>query len=297
MKAVTSGHVIAGVVLALAFIVPSSRAQEPRRLITPDSIPRELASALIAAGGFGNDPQILVGAMPEWIANRLSIPSGARVLGSAFLGTTAVAVVALPAAPDSLLAQVKGELLRRGWTNPPPPPYYGGGFRPASMAPSDAPLTRVTLCGDQQNVLVTAARSRGTATNIVYRVNTAAGFSICRPPPFQAIRPMFPTLYNPPTANDARTSGDCSSSFNGSSGTGATLRTSMTADALLDHYARQMQDSGWMPSGDKVSVLGRAWTKPDSTGAPIEAVVTVAVPPRDPGCRELNLQVRTVRKP
>lgn len=298
MKSVKLTYVNAGVVASLAVAVPATgRSQEPRRLITPDSIPRELAAALIAAGGFGNDPQILVGSMPEWINNRISIPAGARVLGSAFLGTTVVAVVTMPAASDSVLTQVKSDLLRHGWTNPPPPPNYGGGFRPASMAATEGPLTRVTLCADQQTVTVSASRSRGVATNIVYRVNTSAGYSVCRPPQFQATRPMFPTLYNPPTASDARMSGDCSFMFSGSNGTGATLRTPMTAEALLDHYARQMQDSGWTPSGDRVSVLGRAWTKPDSTGAPVEAVVTVTVPPRDPGCRELNLQVRTVRKP
>ena len=297
MKPITSTHVIAVVVAALA-MPPSARAQEPRRLITADSIPRELAAALIAAGGFGNDPQILVGSMPEWVNNRLSIPNGARVLGSAFLGTTVVAVVTMPAASDSLLVQVRNDLLRHGWTNPPPTPSYGGGFRPApvGMMP-DGALTRVMLCNDQQTLTAYAARQRGTATTITYRVTTG-GYSLCHPPqlPTSAMRSPMPTLYNPPTASDARMSGDCTNNYGGS-GTGTTLRTSMSAEALLDHYGRQMQDSGWTAGPDKASVIGRTWSRTDSTGTPIETVITVATPARDAGCRELNLQVRTMRKP
>jgi hypothetical protein len=300
MKSVMPAYSLAGIVTALAFTaLAASRAQEPRRLISADSIPRDLAAALIASGGFGADPQILIGSMPEWIANRLSIPSGARVLGSAFLGTTVVAVVTMPVASDTMMNQLKSDLLRRGWTNPPPQPNYGGGFRPApaGMVP-DGPLTRVTLCSDQQVLAASAARQRGTVTNITYRISTTGGYSVCRPPklPVGPTRSAFPTLYNPPAALDARMSGDCANNFNGS-GTSTTLRTSMSADALLDHYARQLQDSGWTSAGEKASIVGRTWSRTDSAGTPVDVVITVTTPAQNSGCRELNLQVRTMRKP
>jgi hypothetical protein len=300
MKSVMSTYSSAGILAVLAFTaIAAGRAQEPRRLISADSIPRDLAAALIASGGFGADPQILIGSMPEWIANRLSIPSGARVLGSAFLGTTVVAVVTMPVASDTMMNQLKSDLMRHGWINPPPQPNYGGGFRqaPAGMMP-DGPLTRVTLCSDQQVLTASAARQRGTVTNITYRVSTTGGYSVCRPPQLSvgATRSPFPTLYNPPTSVDARMSGDCANNFSGS-GTSTTLRTSMTAEALLDHYARQLQDSGWTSAGEKASIIGRTWSRTDSAGTPVEAVITVMTPAQNSACRELNLQVRTMRKP
>ena len=50
-------------------------AQEPRRLATLDSIPVELATALVASGGFGGEPIILVGALPEWFTSRVVVPA------------------------------------------------------------------------------------------------------------------------------------------------------------------------------------------------------------------------------
>jgi hypothetical protein len=144
-----------------------------------------------------------------------------------------------------------------------------------------------------------AARRRGTVTNVTFRVIGNATYSVCHPPQIQTgmTRSPLPTVFNPPTATDARMTGDCSSSVMGSMGTGATLRTSLTTEALLDHYGRQLQDSGWTAAGERASIIGRSWTRPDSSGTPVETVITVATPARDTGCRELNMQVRTLRKP
>jgi len=86
----TSARLTPGL-LALC-LVASTRtlAQEPRRLATPDSIPVELATALIASGGLGGEPILLVGSLPEWFTTRIAVPSEARVLGSASLGSTVV---------------------------------------------------------------------------------------------------------------------------------------------------------------------------------------------------------------
>ena len=51
-------------VFALLTSVGTAQAQEPKRLLQSDSIPLDLAQALVSAGGFGGAPQILVGAMP-----------------------------------------------------------------------------------------------------------------------------------------------------------------------------------------------------------------------------------------
>ena len=141
--------------LLLTIPLAAGLAQEPRRLTQPDSVPFDLASALIAAGGLGGEPQILVGSLPGWVSARIKTPANATVLGSAFLGSTVVGIISLPDAPDAVIADMNRELAKQGWKAPPPQPSYGGGFRPAgfSLTVNGMP-TRVTLCGDQQLLTV-----------------------------------------------------------------------------------------------------------------------------------------------
>ena len=292
--------------LAVAFAISvalawPARAQEPRRLAEPDSIPLDLAAALVSAGGFGGEPQILVGSIPEWIAPKLFVPPGARVLGSAFLGTALVAVVSVSTASDSVLADFKRGLTQRGWSAPPPAPVYGGGgFRPATTSVPSSPFARDLLCNDQQMLSMSATRRRGVATDVTLRVTSTPGFNPCHPSqPYQPpVRSPMPTLYNPLGANDARMNGDCVfSGFTNSMGSGASIRTPMTPDALLDHYGKQLADSGWKAASEKNTITGRTWARPDSTGTPIEVTITITSSPRETGCEELNMQVRTIRKP
>jgi hypothetical protein len=285
--------------IASAALPAGASAQEPRRLAEPDSVPLELAAALVSAGGFGGEPQILVGSVPEWIAPRVFVPSGGRVLGSAFLGTTIVAVVTIPSASDSILADVRRGLLQKGWTPAPPPPVYsGGGFRSASMSVPSSPFARDVLCSDQQVITASATRRRGVATDITFRITTSPGYSACHPvQPYQpAVRSPMPTLFNPTGVSEMGMNMECSALNVGSSGTSTTYRTPMTADALLDHYGKQLSDSGWTVVGERVSITGRSWTRPDSAGNPIETSITVKTG-RESGCRELTMQVRTLRKP
>ena len=290
---------LACALIALAAIPVGASAQDPRRLAEPDSVPLELAAALVSAGGFGGEPQILVGAVPEWIAPRIFVPSGGRVLGSAFLGTTIVAVMTMPSASDSILGDVRRGLMQKGWTPAPPTPVYaGGGFRPATMSVPSSPYARDVLCSDQQVITATATRRRGVATDITLRIITSPGYSLCHPvqPYQQSVRSPMPTLFNPVGVSEMGMNMECSAFTVSSTGTSATYRTPMTADALLDHYGKQLSDSGWTVVGERASISGRSWTRPDSAGNPIETSITVKTG-RESGCRELNMQVRTLRKP
>lgn len=202
-------------IIALPLFAATAASQEPRRLSEPDSIPLALASALVSAGGFTGEPQILVGSVPEWVTPKLFVPPGGRILGSAFLGTTVVVVVTMQTAPDSVLADVRRGLMERGWTVPPPTPVYsGGGFRPATTAINGNPYARDILCSDQQMLTATATRRRGVATDITLRIISTPGFSLCRPsqPYVPAVRSPMPTLYNPAGVNDARMNNECASS-------------------------------------------------------------------------------------
>src|SRR5262245_56570134 len=285
-------------ILALAL---AAGAQEPRRLAQADSIPVDLVTALVASGGLGGDPQILVGAMPGWAESRIVVPSNMRVLGSAFIGTTVVAVLRSSDSPEAAVAAFKNELPKRGWKTPPPAPSFGG-FRAASMrAVPDGPSTYLTLCGDRQLLNLSAMRRRGVNTDVTIRLTSVANYSPCTPQQLPAgySRPLYPTLFNPANAIDARVGpDDCGRSIgNGSGSTTITLRTQMDPAALLEHYAKQIQDSGWTAPPKGGAFAGRTWTRPDSAGNPIELSLTVASSPRDGSCYDLNLQVRTIRKP
>src|SRR6059058_5842993 len=70
---------------AFAILVISSpvASQEPRGL-SDQTVPRELAEALLSGLAGRTPPVITVGALPAGLAGKLFVPSGARVLG----GTT-----------------------------------------------------------------------------------------------------------------------------------------------------------------------------------------------------------------
>jgi hypothetical protein len=288
--------------VAAAATVQALAAQEPRRLSQPDSIPLELAGALIASGGFGTEPQILVGMLPGWMNSRVFLPPNGRVLGSAFIGSVTVGVLAVSEQPDIAVAQFKTELAKRGWTAPPPPQqsYSGGGFRPAQaqFGVDQSPVTRLILCGgDQQMLMVNAARRSGTTTQIVYRVTPAGGpYGTCSPQAQRGggDRLPVPTLINPAEMTDFRNYGNCSSHAQGS-GTSGNIRTTVSLDSLVRHYAKQMQDSGWHATS--ATTIGRTWSRTDSSGKLLEARITASASPQDSLCRDLNLMVWEIRKP
>ncbi len=287
--------------LLVVGIAASSGAQEPRRLSQPDSIPMELATALISSGGLPGDPQILVGSLPGWMTNRIYIAPNARVVGSAFIGTTAVAIVSSPDMPEPAMAALKRELATRGWKTPPPQPSYGGGFRSATMnmMPGGDP-TRATLCGADQQMLTTSAVRRRwrvdghrDADLDHWRLRHLQSASDAGGIP---AAPPWPTMYHPAGVSDANQACNGDNSF-GSGGPSAIVRTPITSEALLDHYAKQLQDSGWQAPPGSGSIIGRTWTRTDSTGAPVELTITAAASLRDPSCRTLNMVVRTLKKP
>lgn len=291
-RAATPASVLA--VLAMSTLA----AQEPRRLNQPDSIPLDLATALMSAGGIGNDPQIMIGAVPGWMTPRIAVPANARILGSAFIGTTGLAIISTPDMPDAALMSVRRELQAKGWKSAPPQPSYGGGFRSASMAAAMDP-SRSYLCSDQQ-MLYTSARRRGVNTDVSLRISAMppVGNGPCNPrdlPPGYPRSP-WPTLYNPMGVPDGAQLCGADGPF-GSQGTSAVVRTPMSAASLIDHYAKQLSDSGWRAPSDSTSVIGRTWTRTDSTGAPVELTITVATSPRDASCRTLNMSVHTLKKP
>ena len=90
---------------------------------------------------------------------------------------------------------------------------------------------------------------------------------------------------------------ECYSSAMGSSGTQTRLKTAMSAAAILEHYGRQLADSGWTGGAD-ATIVGRTWTRKDSTGSPRVLTLTVkGATPNDTTCRTVELGVESTREP
>jgi hypothetical protein len=234
---------------------------------------------------------------------KIVIPSGGRLVGAAFQGTAVLTIVSIPRGGDSTIALLRKPLMEHGWFAPPAvqQPNYGG-FRPALPAPSDAPPTRLTFCDGAQQLNVSVVRHDAASTDIAYRIFAWSGIGgACNPPQMptsmNGFRSPYPGLYNPSGSSDARMTGDCSTTVGGSSSTGTTLRTAMGADAILDHYAKQLADSGWKPQADRGITTGRTFVRDDPSGAPVELSLTVTTSTRMEGCREVNMTARTGRKP
>lgn len=302
MRRCHSLGVVAVATLALGVPARASLGQAEGRepLRQPTSVPIDLATALASAGGFSGqgDPQILVGALPEWVAARLYVPPGGRVVGSAFLGSTVVGILSVPASSDTILAHVERELQRRGWEAPPQPQSMGGGFRPAPGG-MEGRGRRFTLCGERHLLNGSVIGQRAGEATIVMRLSAAPSMSVCHPPPYRgdSRRVQHPTLFNPEGSSDRLAMMECASEGGSSFGTGTRLRTTMSPEAVLEHYGRQLRDSGWVAPRDARSIAGRTWTRPDSVGVTMTLSITITSSPRDSTCQSVDLRMQSAREP
>lgn len=301
----TSRHVAAGAfAVALAM---NLGAQEPRRLAQPDSVPYDAAAALIGATSYGADPEVMIGGMPGWAAQRLYVPANARVLGSSFIGSNVTTVLSLPLANDSAtMADIRAEFVRRGWTPPPPPTFAGyGGFRPAVLANSarQSPV-RATLCSSDYYLTADVRRHAGTALYVTYHLFSGQS-TPCHPParptPAGYVPQSYPTLYEPDAVGDALGSTACYPQASSSSGsTGTRFRTAMPRAQILEHFAKQLADSGWTRVRDSVpQPVSGVWTRPDSTGTPRILTLTISSPlgVSNTQCQEAQMNVMRQTKP
>lgn len=297
-------RLIATALLGLTVLPDVTRAQD--RLTQPDSVPAALAAALITSSGFtpGSDPLILVGAVPDWAAQRVPAPAGWRVVGSAFMGTIVIGVLDAPTAPDSSIRRFEQTLLAAGW-KPTPPPNQGfsfGGFRPAQMMPMAAytsPTRRFTLCRDNQTVSAWISKDRALTSTIVFRLANAGMPSICTPTPRDTMqermmrdRPQFPVLYDPESPRDPNVMRECYNVGSGMTSTQTRVKTTMAGDKVLDHYARQLRDSGWTAGGPTSLTSVKSWSRADSTGKPIHVVLTVVTSLKDSTCKSVSMEVQ-----
>lgn len=268
----------------------------------PESVPTDLALALAASGGLGmtGDPQVLVGELPPQFTALVTVPRSARVVGAAYAQMTAIGVISFPTAPDSAMAHFGRALRDQGWKEPLTMGYgSGGGFRPAPSDRGTSMGMRPMLCREGAFLTYWLGREQAMTTTIIARLQSTTSTpgpcnvdsrvrvvgSVSSGVPY---RPPYPTLFNPPGSGggDAYQNSRCAPS---NMGTQTELRSAMTSEEILEHYARQLRDSGWTSPAPNPPIVGRVWTRKDSLGTPRVLALTVITSPIDPRCRTVKM--------
>lgn len=287
--------VVAGLVVAASTAV----AQAPKAT-GPDSLPRELVEALLHASVStypGDGSAFVVGRIPPSLAPFLFVPKDARVLGGMSNSNNTVAVFTIGMSRDELRNAYSRELPRLGWTpSNGRPGFSGWGFMPA---PGSGPMGGgLEYChiGQSLQINPTETPSGLSVTAVVRNYGGTCGG---RTPAFVGSQPAvdLPILTNP--ADAGMNTPGCFQPTIVAFGTRATserLESSMPADKLLDHFARQLSDSGWTATRAQGVSARRTWTRPDTGSTMRELTLTIA-PSASPACQEITMQVRQVRKP
>jgi len=286
-RIVGSALVLACAVTAPAQIVPPAG---------PDSLPRELVEALLRPylGLYsGRGSGFVIGRVPASLAPYFFVPPGARVLGGIESPSTTVVVLSVPMSIEEVRAAYRKEQLRLGWAPPSPAGSRGWGFVPAPGAGQDG--TSLVFCHIGQSLQIVPYQVPSqplTLTATVQNYGSSCANQVQFSSPSAAAMEL-PLLVNPQDAgmND-RTCFGSIVGIGGGNGTSERLQTNLSPAQLLEHFSRQLSDSGWSTSSSAAAVR-RVWTRPDSGGLARELTLTIT-PSTVAGCQELSVQLRRI---
>jgi len=273
-------------------------AQAPRST-GPDSLPRELVEALLRSGisAYGGDgSEFVVGRVPTSLAPFLYVPRDANVLGGVENSSNTVAVFKVRMTSEELRGVYGRELPRLGWTSSSGRPGMGWGFAPA---PGSGPTgSGLEYCHIGQSLQITPNETPSglTVTAVVRNYGGACAGRVAFVPASPSGVAM-PSLINPPDASMNQPGCYQPQPLGVGSGRSMSerLETSITADKLLEHFARQLADSGWSPAGQQAASVRRTWTRADAGGTIREITLSIT-PLANSACQEVSMQVREVSK-
>lgn len=261
------------------------------------TVPRELAIAfarVYAAADSTAAIEFLPASIAPSIASDVAIPPDSRVVGTVVLGRNTYVFGTSPLAPDSVRAWYSRDYGRRNWpalslVRTQASGGAAGGFRPPP------PKVPTTFCNGDREFDVTATESPGGHTN--FRVRVSTGALPCSMVPRGPVRPPAPSLplpvvYNPPNTQPGP---QCFAAGSSTQRTQTQLMTSVDPEALLQHYGKQLEASGWVPLQAQGAIATRAWSRRDSAGTSEIATLSVSSSPTAPMCRNASLEVFTPR--
>jgi hypothetical protein len=278
----------------------------PTVLRAQDQVPKELALALIPYGATEGG-EIIIGQVPPDLATTFTLPAGGRVLGSFVSLNYMQIVLSFPGSPDSAQAFARQALLSHGWAVRERMPQMGGlQYGPRTSIPT-------TFCktGGPDAMSVTT-QFHGTGTTLLHLTRTMgsslcdqdsgglAAFSSSSGALMPAVRNsqlyQFPLATLPPlwSPGDFRISSQrCQPQRQGGMGPQSQeqpLLTDMSANAILDHYGRQLDSAGWKAATGAGEMVSRTWSKEISGRGTQDVTITVSRLPTQPGCYGVNLR-------
>jgi hypothetical protein len=289
---------------ALVAVLLSFATASPAQL-RPDaavSIPTDVVAALLTASSVTpGAPQLFVGTVPRSFEGVVLVPKNARVLGSAVYANSIVAALTMPGTEDNVRQELGRGLAAAGWKAPATRNAYQA-FRYA-ISPT-SPFNELALCRDG-DMLVTRVERRdltsSTITESAWLGQPAYPCSAAPQPPSTQPVPTLPLLTHPPG------SGEQSANMNACGPAARAgdspifprldyIRSTQSVDALVAHYGRQLQDSGWTAVKPGPAVARASWTHRDSTGTLYEATLTAESGLR-PGCVQVGVLVGKAHTP
>ena len=280
-------RVFVALLLALALAAPGF-AQ------TQEQIPKELALALMPAGA-AEGGEIIVGQMPMDLTSIVTLPTGARVLGSFVSTAYAHAVMTLPLRTDSAMAVVRRSLLEHGWTTRSAmTPQMGGlqygpagGMFPNSFCKAGDP-TSLTLAG----------QFYGPSTTLLHLTRNVNSGMCDQPNRMESVRTQsmqdYPLSTVPPlwSPGDYRMSSARCRRPNtmGDASQNQPLVTDLSPTDILAYYGKQLDSAGWKASSDEADRISKTWSKQIGTRGTQDVSISITKLPSQNGCYEVSLR-------
>jgi hypothetical protein len=218
--------------------------------------------------------QVLLGQIPSLPVD-FPLPEGSRVLGTLIHGPEhAEIILDMPSPPEQVITFYKERLEADGWVEP----ETFRGHRQSGFTHAGFPgeMNSITLCKDinTPGFNIQAFSGRGTMTDV--RIDIAGGeFSPCgqqRGPKSRRMErhgfyDLIPALAPP---EGARQTGGGGSGGSDSASSRATLETDVELNALLPHYAKQLEAAGWIKQdeGQSGPFAWNAWAFQDEDNEP-----------------------------
>jgi len=256
-----------------------------------DVVPTEFVR-MLALTPFMTSPDIAVGRLPDRLADDLAAGPGMRIVGSLLSRRFNISALVMPGRPAEVQESLAARLVAKGWRKLPTlqPP---GGFETEQRQRGG-----LMLCStDDYSVQLMASRHRGDSAAVQLFLGRGDFATNCVDPEVTSARARLgeapiPALRAP--AGTEHRGGGYSGGSSEASARGR-LRTDMEPPALLQHYAAQMIDAGWMPGVQTASAEAalQVFRKTDDSRGTWQGVLyVITLPNRE---RELHLDVRRQR--
>ena len=261
-----------GVMAALAVAANGASAQGRAEQV----VPLELVQTLLDGGPFddGPPPRVLVGSIPEITSEVLTVPGGARIIGSIVYAQSTRSALAFAVPADSVRAMMEQSLVARGWKKLELP--QRGGFSASGFT-----QVRPYCLGDSATVSlgVKPNPDGGTYLTITHLRNRERSMCGREQPQFREMREsLIPTLLPPANAQSrGSSSGGSSRSWDAHTH----LRTTASIEELLEHYDAQLRAAGWQPGVTAAdgTLMVRTYRLMDEKGARWNGLFTVGGEP------------------